>query len=116
MFHITWAPLATNLLSGLISEMVDVARRLEDERKDQNIHPPLLSCHAVVLAMAGFLSLWPTLANIQLSPGFGYLSLSSFVLSWLEVIKSFCWVVPGPMTILVPLILPTSLVNILFPL
>ena len=50
MFHITWAPLATNLLSGLISETVDVARRLEDERKDQNIHPPLLSCHAVVLA------------------------------------------------------------------
>lgn len=45
MFHITGAPLTTNLL-GLISEMVDVARRLEDERKDQNIHPlsPFLPC------------------------------------------------------------------------
>lgn len=61
------APLTANLLSGFISEMVDDSKMRE---KMRIFIPSLLSCHVVALAMAGFLSLWPSLANTQLSPGF----------------------------------------------
>lgn len=46
MFYVIWAPLTSNFQLGLINEMVEDGRRLEDERNDQDINllSPFLPC------------------------------------------------------------------------
>lgn len=97
MFYVTWAPLTSNLQLGLINEMVGADRGLENGRKDQDVHPlsPFLPC-------CGFGSGWVSV-SVAISPlctslTWFQLLFSSRIPSGLEVIMTFCWVVPRSIT------------------
>lgn len=75
------------------------------EKRDQNI-----TSLSPLLPRCGFGSGWVSLSmalspSVQLSRGFP-VSVPSLVLSSLEMVMTFCWVVTGSITTFVPLILP----------
>lgn len=91
----------------------DADRRLEriGEKGDQDFLP----CWTVIWAWLGF-STYGCLSHVHSSRLVSAASISSLVPLGLEVITTFCWVVLVSIIILAPLILPSPLLNILFPL
>lgn len=95
--------------------MVGADRGLENGRKDQDVHPlsPFLPCCGFG---SGWVSVSVAISLLCTSLTWFQLLFSSHIPSCLEVIMTFCWVVPGSITYTCSLNSAHTFVNILFPL